>query len=1182
MKLQQIHINQFGHFTECDLNLPGDGLQVIYGPNEAGKTTLLQFLRGWLFDFPPRTPYDFNRGSEIAGVGTLVLADRRVVELRRRKGTKNKVVVKINGRDTGMDEVGFQNLLGHANRSLFESIFAFGLDQLSQGEESLKHESLQSALFGGGLGKSTSPERILQELDRQAGDLFNSGAKKPAINQLLSQLKDLESQIKTKSLRSDDYRKRSADVEKTTARATELHQSVDQLRREHGRLEKLCRAFQKWRELEQAQAARTPLKIPSLLPADARAKYAALSEKILASEEEASRLSTTIAGLQRDLAALQLDPNAVSFRAEIRACLELKQSFLEAKADLPKLTAEHAATRQQIDRDLNEQRPGWTYADLRSFVVDIATRSQIDQLVEQAHQRETEQAELRAKREQLSAQLRQARADLDALGDVPDVAPLLAVLADESAYSSDRKVLDKHALDLKKLERQLAVQSKKLSPPLALGHAAPQELPAPRVESIRKFEDDFAELREQSRTVRESMRQDESERNDLREKLDELVSGGAVPSLDERDNARQRRDSTWSLIRRRLIEGDTTVSLGELDPASVSDSFEQQTQDADSIADKIYDNADAVVRREELGRQCDLLAMRIASKQERIAELERLEADLQQRWCVTWEECGFTPLAPDVMRSWLVDHEAVCELIGKREEIQADTETLREQVAAFENRLRAACADSEREISVLLVWARDAVDVAKTNQNRSRDLRRDIKRLEPQLLECDTEFEALNRRLGEWQQDWNKVLTQLRLPTDQGTNAIRNLIEALLKARVKLDTLPQEEARLAAMQARLEEFAARVRPLCEAVSPDLLRDAPEVAIEKLSDQLERAADAQQKHEQLRKECDLAQDQCKLIEDRRARLAADRAEMFAAAEVVSEIEFMEVVACAEKARQLDADIEQRTHEIGLICAGEDQAEFQRQLGLVEPDVLDGQRRDLAEQLQATEQQMREADGAAAVARQELSRLDGSGEAAILTDQLSRQRSRLASEVDRYVPLLFARHLLNEAVRRFERDNQPEMIATVSDLLSKMTAGRYTKFERASGNAQGILVRQSNGLEKRPEQLSTGTREQLYLAIRLAYVLHYCRQSEPLPIVMDDVLVNFDEARARNTLATLAEVAQTVQVLFFTCHPHMVALAKDVQPGLQSVELPSSSPVINAPRAGVQAELPGFGTAEIASK
>lgn len=1166
MKLQQIHINQFGHFTECDLSLAGDGLQVIYGPNEAGKTTLLQFLRGWLFDFPPRTPYSFDKSAEIGGVGTLMLDDGRIVELRRRKGNKNKISVKINGRDAGLDDTGFQHLIGNANRSLFESIFAFGLDQLSQGEKSLEHESLQSALFGGGLGKSASPERILQELDRQAGELFSPSAKKPAINLLLSQLKETETQIKAKSLRSGDYRTRSAEVEKSAARATELHQAVDQLRREHGRLEKLCRAYQKWRELEQCRTERTPLKVPGLLPADARAKYASLSEKIASDDDSVTRLASTIAGLERDLAALKLDPRAVSYRAEIRACLELKQSFLEAKADLPKLKAEHAATRQQIDRDLREQRPGWSHADLQSFVVDATTRSEIDRLIEQDRQRETDLAELRVKREELAKQLRQARADLEALGELSDVSSLVAVLADEAAYGSDRKVLDKHAQDLKKLDRQLATQLKKLTPPLPADNTAPHELPVPRVETIKKFEDDFVDLREQLRAVRDSLQQDESERNDLQEKLDELVSGGAVPSLGERDSARERRDATWKLIRRRVIEGDESVSLGGQDASSVGNSFERSVREADVIADQIYNNADAVARREEAVRQSDLLAVRIGKKQERIAELQRQEASLQQSWVSTWEACGFVPLAPDVMRSWLVDHEAACVSISKRDEIQAETETLRQQVSTFESRLRTACTDSEREIAVLLVWARDAVDVAKTNKNRSRDLNRDLKRLEPQLQECDAESQELNNRQEAWQQAWQKVLTQLRLPADHGTNATRKLIEDLLKARVKLDTLPQEEARLHAMQARLDEFAARVHPLCEALAADLLRDPPEVAIEKLSDQMERAADAQQKHEQLKKECDAALDQRKLIEDRRVRLIAERAEMFAAAEVQSEIEFMQVVVCAEKARQLDADIEQRSHEIDLICAGEDRDEFQQQLAQVEPDVLEGKRRDLAEQLQSTEQQMREADGQAAVAKQELSRLDGSGEAALLTDQLSRQRSCLASEVDRYVPLLFARHLLNDAVRRFERENQPEMIAAVSELLSQMTAGRYTEFDRAAGGGQGILVRQSNGLEKTPEQLSSGTREQLYLAIRLAYVQHYCRQSEPLPIVMDDVLVNFDDDRARNTLATLATVAQKVQVLFFTCHPHMVALAQQVLPKLKPVELPSSAPLVKPAGAG----------------
>ena len=183
-------------------------------------------------------------------------------------------------------------------------------------------------------------------------------------------------------------------------------------------------------------------------------------------------------------------------------------------------------------------------------------------------------------------------------------------------------------------------------------------------------------------------------------------------------------------------------------------------------------------------------------------------------------------------------------------------------------------------------------------------------------------------------------------------------------------------------------------------------------------------------------------------------------------------------------------------------------FEQALAEVQQGELEGQCRDLAERLQAAEEQKRDADGAAAVAKNELARLDGSGEAALLTERLARKRAQLAADVDRYVPLLLARHLLAESVRRFERENQPELIATVSRLIGEMTAGRYTEFDRSGADRKEIVLRRADGVERTPGQLSTGTREQLYLAIRLAYVLHYCRQNEPLPIVMDDVLVNFD--------------------------------------------------------------------------
>ena len=129
----------------------------------------------------------------------------------------------------------------------------------------------------------------------------------------------------------------------------------------------------------------------------------------------------------------------------------------------------------------------------------------------------------------------------------------------------------------------------------------------------------------------------------------------------------------------------------------------------------------------------------------------------------------------------------------------------------------------------------------------------------------------------------------------------------------------------------------------------------------------------------------------------------------------------------------------------------------------------------------------------------------------------------------------------------------MIGSISTLFKTMTRGKYVEIERPASDREALYVRCADGAERRPDQLSTGTREQLYLAIRLAYVLHYCRQTEPLPIIMDDVLVNFDADRSRATLEALRDVSREVQVVFFTCHSFFVDLIREVFPEVVPVLL-----------------------------
>ncbi len=1363
MKIRQLHINRFGHFHECDLVFPGDGLQVIYGPNEAGKTTLLEFLRGLLFDFPPRTPYDFGDKGEMAGVATLELRDGRAVELRRRKGNKDKVAIKLDGQPTDLDDAGWLRLLDHADRGLFESVFAFGLDQLSQGEATLKHESLQSALFGGSLGGNNSPDKVVAELTRQADDLFKKSGSKPAINVLLADLKKLTKEIKDKSLRPEKFHEAEATVTKAAERAKALHDQVDQLRREHSKIEKRVRAWPKWWELQQRRSERdqlgmtanppltrsvsedvsedvgtSRLESPSLtlrvgvgtteravgwdqrrfaapahhavethpdggvaqdggpsheaclshptsltrsvsegvgtsrvespsltlrvgvgatsppqrsrIPADARQTFQSLSKDWKSLADERAKRTIEAEQFERSLTALKLDPGAVSYRAEIKSCLELRQSFIEAQEQLPERIRQREAMKLLIDRELTELRPGWTHDDLRAFSVDVATRAEIDRLSDERRERATSNTKLTAKRDSDATNLDRAQDDLAEIGSPRDVTALAAMLADEADFVASRKQAEATRADLAKLERKLATQCRKLTPPMPTGNIAPHELPVPRAASIADFDARFAELREQLRIERSSFDEDAVEQNEIKRTLANAMSSHVVPSLAERDAARARRDAGWELVRQKYVVGDavdspisvwlvalqsgadqtvgwtprpsesgqsppastshpttggrTTVS-GRTDEASIlrvealAEGYEQAVRIADTIADQIYDNANEVAEREGLRRQLATLAKRLDQKRQRIADLERQQADLQTNWRALWQPCGFEPLAPDAMRAWLDDHEAACAAITQREELVVEQSQLAERIAAFELRLRAACgcdlADEESlsgaasapwfpgvspsvaatknrganaaplgnqivdrvpdggDLPRLLTAARQSVEDAKDQQRRATELQKEARRLDKQLAKYDADLQSLTVRETAANAEWLAVLSRLNLPADWTAELAREVIDKLSATRVRLDGLPGEEARITAMQSRITEFDQRVHALCEALEPELLRAPSELAIEKLAEQVERAVEAQRKHDDLSHKLSAAREQSQSLSDRHMKLDAERVALFALANAANEAEFLEVVSRAEKIVRLNSEIEQLQREVDLIRAGDDRDEFETSLAHSERAVLEGEQRDLAEQLRQQEQLKREADEAVGAARKELAQLDGSGTVAILNEDLARKRSELAADVDRYMPLVYARHLLNAAVSRFEKENQPEMIATVSRLLAQMTGGKYIEFDRSGGSKQHVLIRRADGVERTPDQLSTGTREQLYLAIRLAYVLHYCEKNQPLPIIIDDVLVNFDEDRTRQTLATLADVSRSAQVLFFTCHPHMVRLAREVVPGLNAIEL-----------------------------
>jgi uncharacterized protein YhaN len=170
-------------------------------------------------------------------------------------------------------------------------------------------------------------------------------------------------------------------------------------------------------------------------------------------------------------------------------------------------------------------------------------------------------------------------------------------------------------------------------------------------------------------------------------------------------------------------------------------------------------------------------------------------------------------------------------------------------------------------------------------------------------------------------------------------------------------------------------------------------------------------------------------------------------------------------------------------------------------------------------------------------------------------LSRQETILAridEAAEQWAVITLCRALLDETRKIYETERQPEVLRQASSFFNVMTEGRYTRVIAPLDGGE-IQVERTDGTRLGPQVLSRGTAEQLYLSMRLALVREYANHVDPLPVVFDDIFVNFDPDRSRTSLKAVHDLCATHQVLMFTCHPHLVKQVEEIIPKAKIISL-----------------------------
>lgn len=429
-----------------------------------------------------------------------------------------------------------------------------------------------------------------------------------------------------------------------------------------------------------------------------------------------------------------------------------------------------------------------------------------------------------------------------------------------------------------------------------------------------------------------------------------------------------------------------------------------------------------------------------------------------------------------------------------------------------------------------------------------------LQRLQEAEQRCAAAREAEATCLNEW----HALAARVGLPPELSPENAPQLLQAIERAREHLDRVEQGRARLQALQEQLQGYCEEVRSVCAATGRPgpAPADVP-AAVAALSVALAEAEAARTRARELHARISDHENAIARLQTGIDQRRDTIAELFSAAAVTDEEAFRRNAADYARHGELRDRISTlQTRLRQLVGGGEGLDALEAELGHTSPEGLAHERGEVERSITATEAEQRAAIDRGGQLKTRLEQLETTEDVSELRVQEQACRAELESASEEWAVLKIAEYLVDRAREKYERERRPAVLKAAERYFSSFTAGRYTELRAPAGQSR-IVVMTPGGATREIDQLSRGTAEQLYLSLRFGFVQEFVTRSEPLPLVFDDILVNFDPGRARAAAQSILELSRSLQILLFTCHPATVDLVRGIDTGVPVYALEDGS-------------------------
>lgn len=1144
MRIKRLDLIKYGKFHDESLLFPGAAhdFHLIVGPNEAGKSTVRSAVAEWLFGMPPRTPLGFLHELSELRLGGVLEEDGEESVFHRARGRTPLRTPE----DEKLPEGFLQPLLGDTTKAFFESMFGLDHSRLVAGGESLLKASdeVGQVLFQSAAGvASLGPVR--ETLEARAAQLWTRRGSSTEYAKADARYDEAMTALKSSTVRTRAWSEAKEALDQVNQNIDDANEKRLQFDTLRSRLERVRRVAPSLQMLKEKEAELAALGEVIELPPTAYADLQKTQVDLEVARRVLEERGKDLAAREKEREAIVVDRTVLEMADDVEELDVLRGACVNHRRDIPLREAEAQGLLSSALEGAAQL--GWS-TEARALAASLPGERSLRRVTQLLREYGgLHQAMLAAKEavDEKAGELHTRQRQAKQLAAAGVSVPLRLALEEAQGFKAG-------AARLNSLGQNVDAARVALQSALAelgrwtMGVQQLRALSLPSAARVVELSRERDRLARQVSDAHDRVAQDKAELARLELKAKQFEQGGKLVTQAEVRQARMQRDEAWQRVRRGELELDDGAPL-----------VDAGIRLADELVDAQLGSSSEAAALQTVRQGAELIEEALRHKAQAVSDSVAALQTHDETWAALVDEAGVPGMALGDMPDWL----------GKRDAALAADAVLRQRESELNTEQHAygqatqALATALKAESINVAGMADANDLPTLVATASAHVQgMDAARLQQvsvaqQIAQAETTLRTLKARAEHadtafeaWQQQWQQALNDAGLQQASGSQAEAE--EAVGLAALVADKLSRAEAirrtRIDTMLHDLQRLDDTARQLAGALGEEAVSDADGADLARvLMRRLRTAQEAFKAADRADRAIAVAQQQKRdaalAIADAEARIKP----LLALAGTRDVAQALPLAERSDKRRALQQVVAEAAE---AVTRGSDglprdaiEAEVAEHVLAEVESVLEQAKRDVAEisgQLQ-TLYQFR------VTAEQAFSLINGQADAATAEARRQEALAEMEEVAEQYLEAATAARLLRWAIDRYRDQQQGPMLQRAGEVFSGLTLGQFVRLGvDYEVQPPALVARRQNERRVEVAGLSEGTRDQLFLALRIAALELHLTHARSLPFIADDLFINFDDARSRAGLEALRSLSRHTQVLFLTHHEHLLPLAHEV--------------------------------------